>query len=465
MSILDVIKNFWMYSDKYKVHSEAVIISCYYNPTNNPYRLIAFNKFYETIKHLNHRIIECVIGDAEPQLPLNPNITRVSTTTTLWHKEALLNSLVKKLPSKFKYVFWVDADVTFTNKNWLVDAVNELQPTNNRMVQLFEYCIHLDKDQDDPYFDVTHEYEYASSPNRHPKLWRSFAANYVTTNYSDSPNYDKHGHVGFAWGARRSVLDAMPLYDKALIGGADHIIAHAAAGQLNHSCITKSFTEDIDAVNDWSDKFSKIIGGKLGYVKGDLYHIWHGDIEKRQYLKRIQDFTPIAKDITEKDGNGLYVTDNDEYVKKYFNHREDVESSSSEVKKTYPITKVVKTPVKITKNGVYGTTKKQTYSPVREQRRRELELQYPNENSDFIESLLIGYFTDSTILGTTMGGNLVGAAIGDMLNNDDNTPSQEGFNDGFGGGDYSGAGAGGDFGGAGATGDFSNDIPQNDNFS
>ncbi|MBK6605633.1 MAG: hypothetical protein IPG24_09150 [Leptospiraceae bacterium] len=58
--------------------------------------------------------------------------------------------------------------------------------------------------------------------------------------------------------------------------------------------------------------------------RGDLYHIWHGDIDKRQYLKRIQDFTTKTKQIIHKDENGLYVTHagDDEYMKKYFKHRE-----------------------------------------------------------------------------------------------------------------------------------------------
>ena len=66
MKLFNFIKNLFVTSDKYKNHSEAVIIACYFNPENNPYRLIAFNKFYESIKHLNHRIVECVIGDAKP---------------------------------------------------------------------------------------------------------------------------------------------------------------------------------------------------------------------------------------------------------------------------------------------------------------------------------------------------------------------------------------------------------------
>ena len=58
--LLDWIKNNMMFADKYHTHSEAVIVSCYFNPQNSPYRLKAFNIFYESIKHLNHSIIECV---------------------------------------------------------------------------------------------------------------------------------------------------------------------------------------------------------------------------------------------------------------------------------------------------------------------------------------------------------------------------------------------------------------------
>jgi hypothetical protein len=459
MKFLDKLKNIFLYFGKYKTHSEGVIIACYYNPTNNPYRLIAFNKFYESIKHLNHRIVECVIGDSDAQLPQTEFITRVSTTTTLWHKESLLNGLVKNLPAEFKYVFWVDADVIFTNKNWMLDAVAELQPSKNRMVQLFEHCIHLDQDESEPSFNYELEKIDASNPSlRHPNLWRSFGANYATTNYSADENYDLHGHVGFAWGARRSVVDAMPLYDKALIGGADHIMAHAAAGHIKHKCICKSFTDDIDAINEWSEQFRRVVGQRLGYVKGDLFHIWHGDVTKRQYLKRIQDFTSTAKEITEKDENGLYVSDKDGYVKEYMQHREDTGTTKNypvvdlDYQFLYPETQKKHNivPERIAKNSTYGAKatpkkKKPTKKQI-EKKRVELRNQYPNHDDSFIESMLIGYMTDSTLIGGMMGGNLMGAAIGDMLNTNDqisDSVTEQGFDGGFGGGDFSGGGAGG----------------------
>ncbi len=403
--MLDYIKNNTIYLNKYRTHSEALIVSCFFNPQNSPYRLKAFQIFYESIKHLNHKIIECVIGDSKPQLPENENIERVYTKNLLWHKETLINVMVDEAPRKYKYIFWVDADVLFTNKNWLVDGVKELQ--DKMILQPFEYCVHLEKDETEPSFfleNITKYNLFKKTPNRiHARVWRSFCANYRDggKNWKDE-NYNVHGHVGFAWGARREVFDVTELYDRALIGGADHIIAHAAAGQINHPCIKKSFTDNLDEVNTWSKQFYLTVRGKIGYVSGDLYHIWHGDIEKRQYLKRIQDFTVTTKSITKKDKNGLYITENgdDAYVKKYFKDRE-VKSS----------------------------------------------------DDGFVDSMIMGYVTNDALMGTVLGGNPAGAMLGDMLNNSEEAPSRV-------------EGGGGEFGGGGASGNFDNNsITNNETFS
>jgi len=372
--MFESIKNKTIFANKYKAHPEAIIISCFFNPTNSPYRTKAFNIFRRSIKHLNHKIIECVIGDATPELEESANVKRVYTKNLLWHKESLLNNVIAELPKKYKYIFWVDADVIFTNLNWIVDGVEELK--NNNIIQPFEHCVHLDRDETEPSFDMN-KLIYHKFPNRiNSKVWRSFCANFATGLSYKSENYNEHGHVGFAWAARRDVLDRVPLYDRALIGGADHIMAHAAAGQIGCSCIAKSFTDDIEEVKKWSYDFYTVVNKEISYVKGSLYHIWHGDIEKREYLKRVQDFTAKTKNITEKDANGLYVTadkENEAYMKNYFNHRE--------------------------------------VKP------REFERNISDDN--FMQSVAMGYVTDSTILGTVLGGNPLGAALGDMLNDSD----------------------------------------------
>lgn len=312
------------WNGSYLGHPEAVVVSCFFNPQNSPYRLSAFKRFYKSIEHLNHRVVECVIGDSKPQLPESRSIQRLHTKSLLWHKESLINYLVERLPSKFRYVFWLDTDVLFTNRQWLVQGVEALQ--HKSIIQPFDYCIHLDRDELKPSFNVEAFRPYCSVPlRRHAKLWRGFAASHAD-GLSANENYDIHGHVGFAWGARRGILDQVPLFDRALIGGADHIMAHAAAGQIPHPCITKSFTENLDEVLEWSHRFHRATQGQLGYVPGDLYHLWHGSIENRQYFQRIRDFTSRSRDIMERDESGLYVNNGDDsYMQSYFEQREVTE--------------------------------------------------------------------------------------------------------------------------------------------
>jgi hypothetical protein len=363
--MFDFIKNKTVFASKYHTHPEAVIVSCFFNPQQSPYRIENFNRFYKSIKHLNHLIIECVIGDRDPQLAENEYIKRVYTKNLLWHKETLVNLAISQLPQQFKYVFWLDADIIFTNLNWLVDGVEALRSHN--IIQPFEYCVHLDRDELKPLFNMD-ELRSNNLPNRsNNRVWRSFCANFVSTSLWQDENYNNHGHVGFAWGARREVLEAVPLYDRALIGGADHIIAHAAAGQIPHPCIAKSFTDNLEEVIDWSNQFYQVTKGNIGYVKGDLYHLWHGDINKRQYLQRIQDFTSVSKQITRRDRNGLFTTDGDDdiYISDYFDRRE------------------------------------------------------VSDDDDFLNSVVIGDATDSTILGTAVGGNILGAILGEDLNDSD----------------------------------------------
>ncbi len=310
---------------QYATHPKAVIVACFFNPENNPYRILAFQKWYHSIKHMPHRIIECLIGDANWQLPVSASITHVQTDSLLFHKESLLNKVIAELPTEFEYVFWLDTDVLFTNPNWLVEGVEALQTC--AIIQPFEYCIHLKRNQIVPDFNVdNYRNRVGSERMRHPDLWKSFCSIFVVApNIAKSDKYDLHGHVGFAWGARREVLDKVQLYDRALAGGADHIVAHAAAGHIPCGCINRAFTLEIDDVVEWSKEFADVVGGRVGFVKGDCYHIWHGNIEDREYLKRIKEFAQQIQFITRRDSNGLWIYDgNDPYMKRYYQKREAV---------------------------------------------------------------------------------------------------------------------------------------------
>ncbi|WP_460975432.1 hypothetical protein [Spirosoma knui] len=315
----------------YTGHDEAVIISCFFNPTRSAYRLKVFHQWYETIKHLNHRIIELAIGNAAYELPESPWIERLRTSTLLWHKETLLNKIIETLPDRFKYVFWIDADVLFTNKDWLVESVRQFEFGIN-LLQPFEYCVHLDRDETEPSYWQEGMTIWSYLKRRERNVWRAYSANFADKGRQIfNQLYNKRGHVGLAWGARRELLDKQPLFDRALIGGGDGIIAYASVGDIVNKSIRESFKhpEELAYIATWQTEWFRLVQGKVGYVPGNLYHLWHGDLKKRNYLKRVQDFTPKSIKIRERDKNGFYRnTDPDAtaYIHNHFNCRETTES-------------------------------------------------------------------------------------------------------------------------------------------
>jgi hypothetical protein len=325
-----------LFGSKYKSHPEAMIVSCFFNSMDSSHRLEAFKTYYASISHLNHRIIECTIDGAKAQLTdiVRPDsLIQVSAKSLLWHKEALLNKAVSQLPERYKYIFWVDADVLFSNRSWLTDSVKKFEE-GARILQPFEFAFHLGQGEKAPTDDrltLRPILSYLRSVRNHAKittiaktarLWQSFASVYADVVARGADNYDAHGHVGLAWGAVREVFEKIGLYDKALIGGADHIMAHAAVGQINSNCITRTFVDEgvRQEIATWSRRFCTYTQGKISYVEGDVFHLWHGDLEKREYFNRIRAFTPKMTaaaqrgQLTQNTSTGLYETDDDGLV-------------------------------------------------------------------------------------------------------------------------------------------------------
>ena len=101
--------------------------------------------------------------------------------------------------------------------------------------------------------------------------------------------------LGLAWAANLRCLDQIGLYDAAVVGGGDNAILHAAFGAQQNFLDRRNF----DALRSsgylsWAEKFQTAIGGRIGYVPGRAYHLWHGDLGKRDYLKRHTEFASLG---------------------------------------------------------------------------------------------------------------------------------------------------------------------------
>jgi hypothetical protein len=318
-----------MLSDKikpYNSHPEACLISCYFNTNNYSSRRQNFDIFYRQLQRsdVNYLIAECAFGNAEFELPDDENIFKFRSKHKMWQKERLLNLLIKQLKPQYKYIFWLDADVLLKNENWITEAVEKLK--TNTICQPFSVAVRLEKNQKEPNFNVEASKMLVDFPNRssiqQTKLWRSFAYNYCNNKHlAENLMFDIHGHTGFAWGMRRELLDRIPLFDKAIVGTADHIIAHASVGQIPHNCLEKAFTNPkmLENIYNWSIEFNRITENKLDFVESELWHLWHGELKDRQYLQRTQDFNVLDFD----EENDLVVNDDDVY--EFPDNRNDVQ--------------------------------------------------------------------------------------------------------------------------------------------
>lgn len=269
----------------YQAHDEAWIISCYYNPLGFRSRRRNFDIFRVQLERsgVRHLIIECAFGGEEFVLS-GANIIKLRARDVLWQKERLLNLAERLLPRDARYVIWLDADILFQNPKWIKQTVKTLQ--NTVICQPFSRCVRLFPGQLQPSAENT-------------EIWESFAF-VVNSNpiKGASDNFDLHGHTGFAWAARREIFSEIGLYDRAIAGTADHLMAHAALNQINHPCIERAFFSDAikEHFGRWGKKFNQIVQNKIGFVEGEVWHLWHGELKNRRYLDRTRELSRLGFD-------------------------------------------------------------------------------------------------------------------------------------------------------------------------
>ena len=337
MRLLDQVKNLYNHLlGRYYTNSDAVILAVYMNSEDNEYRHDAFMHWYESIKHLNHMIVECVVGNAEPKFSIG-NVVKsnsylyVRTESLLWHKETLLNHLIKS-SGRFKYVFWLDTDVFFENTKWLVESCKKLEVAH--VVQPFGWAVHLDRNQSFDEFEndvpaIGHTYNTVERHNHKNKIWNSFGKIWANKDKLkqdfNSLTYDQHGHVGFAWGAQGKYIRKVGLYEQALIGGGDHIMAHAFSNQDDEE-LRNVYSSSYYLIHDYFKKVNRhCYGVILDYVDGGVQHMWHGDLKDRDYYNRVKDFDKYIPNIHKR--NGLYIATDpavNKYFTKYMRKRENV---------------------------------------------------------------------------------------------------------------------------------------------
>lgn len=250
-------------------------------------------------------LIELVYGN--DKFELNGNKLR-TTEHPIWVKESLINFAVRNiLPSDWKAVAWIDADVEFESDTWALDTLRILNGSKD-IVQLFSHAV-----------DMNHIEETM-------KIFTGFGYQYTKKRrYTDASSW----HPGFAWACTRQCFEKMGgLYDLSILGAGDHNMALSLAG-LSHKSVNKDVSDGYKkSVAEFGERCK---GMRLGYVPGVIRHYFHGSKAKRGYGTRWNILVRHKYDPYEdtyRDQNGLVCISNTDLahdIALYFSSRDEDE--------------------------------------------------------------------------------------------------------------------------------------------
>src|SRR4051812_35116235 len=58
--------------------------------------------------------------------PPEVHVVKVHGSSLLWSKESMINAGVARLPNGWKYMAWIDGDITFRDHNWAGETLHFL---------------------------------------------------------------------------------------------------------------------------------------------------------------------------------------------------------------------------------------------------------------------------------------------------------------------------------------------------
>lgn len=266
-------------------------------------------------------------------LPEGPDMLRLRSDSVLWHKERLITLALSHLPRHCEWVAWIDADIIFEAPDWHVRAVEKLQTAD--AVQLFARVLRLGPGRLTGNGSLSLaslgdniEHEREGLIARRARLVTDWARPY-------GPGERREyfgGTPGYAWAARRSFLEDLGLYDRAVVGGGDKLFAHALLGTFERERPPVPMSTAMrDDVARWADGF-RSREYRFDYLPIDAFHLWHGRLEDRQYdvrhhILQEADYDPTS-DVCVRDGLLEWTSEKPrlhQAVRTYFkNRREDL---------------------------------------------------------------------------------------------------------------------------------------------
>jgi len=275
------------------MHGEEIwAVTAYFNPAGYRSRLANYRLFRSalgipllTVEHSISGAYELADYDADILL-------RVSSTDVLWQKERLLNHAFEQLPECARYVAWLDCDVMFKRGDWYASLPSILQRV--AVAQCYSDLVDLGANE-----------RPEADGRRRTRNGRSVAWIYRSSRRAPSARWTtetlRAASPGGAWAARRDVIQALGLYDAMILGGGDRAFSCACFGIPDEEVtLARMKGRRAQHYRVWAEHVYSRVRGSVGVVPGTLYHLWHGPLSQRNYLKRHEDLA-VAEFDPERD--------------------------------------------------------------------------------------------------------------------------------------------------------------------
>jgi hypothetical protein len=251
-----------------RLSGELAVITSYFNPCQywalkrNYQRFAVALRAQGAVLHT----IELTLGDAPFFLEPDPYVVQLRADDVMWQKERLLNLLIPRLPAYVDKVAWIDADVYFSNPDWMAEASRRLEQWP--VIQLFDHVELLDRE---------------GRP----------AERFAGVAFAVAKNLPYARHIGktqpgFAWGARRELLARHGLFDSHVLGSGDTLAVLGMFGWWDNFYLARFNAPLREACVEWGEKFWREVQGHVGYVPGMIRHLWHGARSNRKYVERLE---------------------------------------------------------------------------------------------------------------------------------------------------------------------------------
>jgi hypothetical protein len=301
-------------------------ITTYFNPLRYERRLANFRIFREHLE-LPLVAVELAYG---PEFELREQdaeiLIQLRGGAVLWQKERLLNVALQALPGTCRKVAWLDCDILFDSPDWIARAES-----------LLDQCVIIQAFRQAQYLSP----RWAPGKDRRIDIEFTRPSAALTVK-SGVPAAACIGHLlrdrrvtsatGFAWAARRELLERHGFFDTCIVGAGDRAMAGAAYGCFEDLMQRQYMNEqERRRYMNWAEPYYRTIQADVGLLNADIFHLWHGDISKRSSRTRHEGLQPFQFDpdtdiAIAENGAWRWNTDKHkmhEYIRSYFVSRQE----------------------------------------------------------------------------------------------------------------------------------------------